>query len=490
LKRLKQLGKDSVIYGLGGIMAKGIGFFLLPLYTRIFTPADYGTIEMMSVIVSLLTSVLVMGMDSAQSFYFFEQKEKGKPAQGTVISAILQWRLTWGLGIVLVAGTSAPLINAWFFNGELPWIYFGVSFAGALFVTVMNQSVEIFRLLYRPWSYIGVTMIQTILGAVMVLFFVLVLEQGVFSFFLGSAISGLTTAIFGWYRVRDYLDFSTWHYQWWPRLLKFGAPLLPAGFAIYVMSTADRWFIQHYHGPETLGVYAVGAKFAMLMALGIDTFRKAWWPIAMDAMHSDDGPETFRMIARMFMGLGVAAVVYLTFLAPWLVKWLTGPSFHDAWPLVGIVAWKSLFYGFFLISCPGIWKAEKTYITAINMAIAGSVNIGLNFLWVPQYGGMGAALATAVTYFVWIMISMIISERLWPVQFPVTLLLGQVGLGAIMVGWLTLAGSDVYVNAAAVNVLVGILIFSTLDKKMWKNIKSGFIELKNAKNKKFSDQEK
>jgi len=44
MSRLIQLGKDSLVYGLGGILAKGLSFLLLPVYTRIFTPADYGTI--------------------------------------------------------------------------------------------------------------------------------------------------------------------------------------------------------------------------------------------------------------------------------------------------------------------------------------------------------------------------------------------------------------------------------------------------------------
>ena len=70
--RFKQLGKDSVIYGIGGIIAKGIGFFLLPVYTRIFSPAEYGTIEMLMVLNQFLGALLVMGMDAAQSFYFFE----------------------------------------------------------------------------------------------------------------------------------------------------------------------------------------------------------------------------------------------------------------------------------------------------------------------------------------------------------------------------------------------------------------------------------
>ena len=65
MSRLKQLGKDSVIYGIDGVLAKGVSFFLLPVYTRIFTPADYGTIEMLTVMSSFLAAILVMGMDSA-----------------------------------------------------------------------------------------------------------------------------------------------------------------------------------------------------------------------------------------------------------------------------------------------------------------------------------------------------------------------------------------------------------------------------------------
>ena len=117
--RLKQLGKDTLIYGIGGILAKSVSFFLLPIYTRIFTPADYGTIEMLTVISSFLSAIMVMGMDSAQSMYFFKFKKNGKLAQAKIVSAILQWRLLWGISIVLLATLIAPILNAWLFQGKL-----------------------------------------------------------------------------------------------------------------------------------------------------------------------------------------------------------------------------------------------------------------------------------------------------------------------------------------------------------------------------------
>jgi O-antigen/teichoic acid export membrane protein len=438
MSRLKQLSKDSLIYGIGGVIAKSVSFFTLPIYTRIFTPADYGTIEMLTVMSSFLAAILVMGMDSAQSMYFFKHKDDGRDAQARVVSSILQWRLICGAGIVFIATLFAPLLNAAFFNGKLGWEYFAVAFVGTLFAQVMSQSAEVMRLLYRPWGYIGITLSQSLLSAALVLVAVLVFDQGIFGFFLGTGVAVLAVGSLGWYRVREYINFERLHTDWWPQLVRFGAPLVPAGLAMYFMNTADRWFVQHYHGEEALGIFAVGAKFALLMALGVETFRKAWWPIAMDAMHSDDGPETFRLIARLYMGFGIAAVTVLTLISPWLVQWFTAPAFHGAWPIVGILAWQALFYGFFLIVSAGIWKAEKTYVNLYLMAGAAMIGLLLNWLLVPMLGGMGAALATVITYFGWVVASMVVSERLWRVTFPVKLFGIQILLSGGMVAWFVL----------------------------------------------------
>jgi O-antigen/teichoic acid export membrane protein len=435
MARLKQLGKDSLIYGVGGIFAKGVSFFLLPIYTRIFTPADYGTIEMLSVMSSFLAAILVMGMDSAQSMYFFKHKEEGLKAQARIVSSILQWRLIWGSVIVIIASLLAPLLNAAFFNGKLGWDYFAIAFIGTLFTQIMSQSAEVMRLLYRPWGYIGITLTQSVLVAVFVLTTVLIFDQGILGYFIGTAVASVVVAVLGWFLIREYLAFERLHADWWPQLLRFGAPLVPAGLAMYFMSTADRWFVQHFHGEEALGIFAVGAKFALLMAVAVETFRKAWWPIAMDAMHSDDGPETFRMIARLYMGMGTAAVVILTLLSPWLVRWVTAPAFHEAWPIVGILAWQALFYGFFLIVSSGIWKAEKTYLNLYLEGGAAIVGLGLNWLLVPFYGGVGAALATSITFCLWSFASLWVSEKLWRVDYQVSRFGIMIGLAAAAVAW-------------------------------------------------------
>ena len=435
LNRLKQLGKDSIIYGLGGILAKSVSFFMLPIYTRMFSPSDYGTIEMLTVISSFVGAILVMGMDSAQSMYFFKNKEEGKSAQVRLISSIFQWRLLWGTLIVLISTLLAPLLNLFFFDGNLSVLYFAIAFAGALFAQVMGQSSEVMRLLYRPWSFIIITVSQSVIAAGLVMIFVLAFQMSVLGYLLGVATASAFVSIFGWYLAREYLDFSSFQTDLWPKLIRFGAPLVPAGLALYFMSSADRWFIQYYHGPIALGFFAVGAKFSMLMAFAAETFRKAWWPIAMDSMHNSDGPETFRMISRLYMGLGITIVIVVTLLSPWLVEMLTVNEYYTAWPIVGILSWQSLFYGFFLIASAGIWKAEKTSLNFYLMMGATCFGLFMNWLLVPKYAEVGAAIATAITYLFWVVISMIVSEFFWKTAFSWIIFVIQVFSGAIFVGW-------------------------------------------------------
>lgn len=372
---------------------------------------------MLAVISSFLGSILLMGMDSAQSMYFFKKKKEGHEKQASIVSSILQWRLIFGTIIVILSTIISPILNKIFFDGKLDWEYFLVAFSGVLFLQITSQSAEVMRLLYRPWSYIFVVLSQTILSAVIALILILKFDQSILGFFWGGVISSLFVALVGWYRVRSYLRFDKLHFDLWPKLIRFGLPLLPASLAMYFMNTSDKWFIQHYHGEDALGLFAVGAKFAMLSSLAIETFRKAWWPLAMDSMHSEDGEKTFIFISNWYVCIGSLFILILTFLSPWLVEFITGPDFHDSWPIIGILTWKGFLYGYFMICSAGIWKAEKTYLNlyiSLSILVVGLI---LNFLIVPTYGIVGASVATVFTFFIWIVITSIVSNFYWRIKF-------------------------------------------------------------------------
>jgi O-antigen/teichoic acid export membrane protein len=121
------------------------------------------------------------------------------------------------------------------------------------------------------------------------------------------------------------------------------------------------------------------------------------------------------------------------------------------------------------VASAGIWKAERTSYSMILMVGAAVLNIVLNWLWVPSFGGMGAAIATAISFLVWIVASLVVSERLWPVGFPLPVLAAQVTLGVIAVAWITVAGVS-WATAIGVHVIVALLLVSSFDRSGWTSL--------------------
>jgi len=430
-KHLKQLTKDSSIYGIGGVISKAILFLLLPVYTRVFNPSEYGKIEMLVMLNNFFRVFLIFGMDAAQSFYFFEQKSKGKGKQRQVISAIFQWYSLWGICFIAAALFLSPFLNKFLFKDALSMEYFVFAFAGVFFAQYMIQASEVFRLSYKPVRYVGITLGYVALWSLLSVIFVVWFKLGVKGYFMGFCIGGALAALLGCWAIREYLDFSAWHIKLWPKLLKFGSPLIVGGIALYALHTTDRWFILRYHGQHELGIYAIGAKFVILLLFAVNAFREAWLAMGNEALHREDGPELYRVVSKLYLGFAILALVMITALSPFLLRIFSSKPYHGAYPLVGILSWYAVFYGLFAIFCGGIWKKKKTVWTSISMIAAAMINVALDSYLVPRFGGMGAALATAISFFLWNIFALIISEQLWPVHYPLKTLGFQIIVGVV-----------------------------------------------------------
>src|SRR6478672_9230888 len=62
---IRTAARHTAVYGLGNVLAKVIGFLMLPLYTRYLKPVDYGTLEILDLSMSLLGMFLNMGITAA-----------------------------------------------------------------------------------------------------------------------------------------------------------------------------------------------------------------------------------------------------------------------------------------------------------------------------------------------------------------------------------------------------------------------------------------
>ena len=127
---------------------KGFLLLLLPVYTKVFDPVEFGKLEIIVITSNLIALIMTMGLDSAQTMYFYDKKN-GKLTidRDRLISSILQFRIIWGLIIIGVSSFLIPfLLNILFASNFDLTTFFIAFFVNIFFIQTMYQSIEIFRL--------------------------------------------------------------------------------------------------------------------------------------------------------------------------------------------------------------------------------------------------------------------------------------------------------------------------------------------------------
>src|SRR5215204_7191505 len=81
---IRTLGRHAAIYGIGNMLAKLTSFIMLPIYTRVLTPADYGVLELTSMTLDFLA--IMMGLNVSASVYRFFAEENSKSGRDLVMS--------------------------------------------------------------------------------------------------------------------------------------------------------------------------------------------------------------------------------------------------------------------------------------------------------------------------------------------------------------------------------------------------------------------
>lgn len=455
---LQRIGSDTLVYGVGGFLAGGLNFIFLPIYTRLFAPDVYGLIEMLVVVSTFLR--MLMYMSGAHSFYVMKEKSKGVDAQAEVITSFFQLRFLWGGSVLILGLLLLPPMAPFLFNAKISSIGIVLACLSALLIEFAGQPLEIFRLTYRPWPYVLLHAGRSLVVGVLTIGLAVLYKPGIQSYFAALICGSFVIAIVGWFFVRSYLRWSRLFSSWWPTILRFALPLVPFQIGAYVLESADRWFILRYNGEDVVGLYAVAARFGMAIAMLIRPLRAAWFPVAMEALHSEKGATVYRQSSVVFLGIGSMIVVLLTLASKTVVTLLTAQAYHAAYPLVGLIAWQWLLHGFHMICSGGILQAEKTYLSSFVIAAAVAANLLLNYLLVPRFGPLGAASASILVYAMWVTAVLIIAEKQWHVGYPYVRLLLIVLIGiASSVGIIAALWFDIspYLPVTCAVVAVGLI---------------------------------
>jgi O-antigen/teichoic acid export membrane protein len=410
-RMVRRFFRDSAIYALPAALSRGISFFLFPLFAHYFTPHDYGTLDILFTVGSLVAVTVGLEISQGVGRYVagLKEGEEHRAYASTALLFTIGAYSVFLIAVQLLAGPITDLVLGQRADPALIRVAAVWMWTVGIFYIAQNQ----LRWQLRASAYAISSALLAVVTAACSVLFVLVLDLGVMGALLGQlagaivallyvfAVSGGTFAVrFDWDKCRQMLAFSL--------------PLVPSGLGVFLNVYADRLIIQHVRSLSDVGVYGVGYRLAMVVSLVLVGFQGATMPLILARHAETSTPTDVARIFRIFSAIALSVFVLLSIMAAPLLQLLAPPAYHGAVPVVPFLVLGSAFAGMYMFA-PGMAIAKDTGTIAKLTVAAGVANVLLVLALVPWLGILGAGIGTAVTSGAWFLSLMHASQRHYPV---------------------------------------------------------------------------
>jgi len=392
--RSKLFGNTGIYLG-ANILNAGIPFLLLPILTRVLTPADYGTVAMFGIVLSVLAAFTGLSVHGAVGVRYF-QLEKTELAEYVgacigilVISTSLIFLLVAANGTWLEGITGVP--SDWILVAV---VLSGLQFLGMIRLSLWQVSGEV-----KKYGVFQIT--QSLLNAAVSLVLILMVGMAWEGRVLGQSVA---VTFFGvvalWWLLRDGLLLfrGNWrvHYR---DALKFGVPLIPHVIGGLLIVAADRFIIVKLLDLTQAGIYTVALQVGQVISLVTSSFNAAYSPWFMGKL-SKPSEVIRRNIVRgtyLYYVLVITCAVIFGVTAPMFLHLFVGESYRAAGELVIYIALGFAFGGCYYMVVGYVFFESKTGVLAFITFVSGLVNIPLMFILVEHNGVAGAGQAFVLT---------------------------------------------------------------------------------------------
>lgn len=456
---LKRLFRDSILYTLSTILTRGTAFILLPIYTRTLSPEEFGLLDYLTALGAIAAIVVTLEIMQGLARHIPEHLED--PRKKRDYASTCMWFVlgVYTTMLVLVCAFSTQLaavlldapvkadllrLAAWSYwvaamlnvvHGQLRWeLKAATSALLSLLAALLTVACALVLVVWWKWGIRGALLAQVAGG-------LLALLPSLY----------LTRTSFG-------LNFDGPSLR---RMLAYSVPLIPSSLAVVFALYFDRIVLKELAGLSAVGVYAVGQKIALVVTLALVGFRSALTPLIYANHARASTPDELAQIFRVFCLAALAMALGLSVFAREIVGLISTAAYQEAAAVVPLLIFSVLLSNMYVFA-PGLDIGRKTaFISMINIGVA-ALNLGLNYLLIPQLGILGAAWAALLAFGAGFAVYMYASQRLYPVPHDwagVAKLLAIVlaGMGAIRAAAL-IWGDSMWVRALLVLLILGLMV--------------------------------
>ncbi len=454
---IRRLAGQTAIYGIPSILGRILGYLLVPLYTRIFEPGEYGTVNVFYSYASVLMVILTYGMETA-FFRYNEQEADKEKVFSTAMISLLASSLIFLLVVSANAGAIARLIEYPRHRDYVLW------FAWILVLDAVSSiPFAKLRSINKARKFAIVRMTGIILNIGLNLFFILLCpyilkhpgndlamrvvdtvyrpDWGIEYIFLSNLISSAVILLLllpeiAATRFRFYPGL-------WKKMLIYAFPLLFAGMAGIINETFDRLLLRYLLPPGiatyNVGIYAACYKISILMTVFIQAYRYAAEPFFFAQAKEKDAKLVYARIMDYFIIIvSLIFLVTMVYLDDFIMPILVGKGYWTGKGVIPVLLLANLFLGVYYNLSIWYKLINKTVWGAWISIFGAVVTLVLNFWWIPLssdhliYGYYGSAWATFICYGSMMIVSFIIGQKFFPVKYNLLKFFGYLGLAVLL----------------------------------------------------------
>lgn len=392
MSREKNLLKNTAIITIGKICTQLITFFLLPLYTSILSTAEYGTVDLLNTLVSLLLPIVTFQIEQAVFRSLIDNRENHTEQVKTISTSII---------IVLIQSTiylSIFFIIAPFVNNEYKY-FLATNVIAYIFSSLLQQ---IARGLGKNTQYAMGSFISAFSTIMFNIIFLLVFKFGAKGMLIANMIGQLicTLYIFLELKIYKYINVKEFRKKVLTKLWKYSMPLIPNAISWWIFNASDRVIVSTLLDLSSTGLLSAANKFSSVYITFYNIFNMSWTENI--ALHIKDADikeyfnKMFNIVLKIFVAMGIGMIACMPFVYPIMIN----EKFNEGYGLVPILIIASFFNVVVgLISV--IYVAKKnTKAIANTSVVSAGINIIVHLALIKFIGLYAAAISTFVSFFI------------------------------------------------------------------------------------------
>lgn len=427
MNRQKELAKNTIILTVGKICTQFVSFLLLPLYTALLVPEEFGIVDLFNTYITLLTPICNWQFENGL-FRFMIDERNDFEGQKKLFSTVFLTNIIQAGGYLLLFAVFQGFIHSEY------KIFLALDVALNIF---LNTLLQFPRGLGRNGIYSIGSFVSAIATVVLNIIFIAVLRWGAFGMFIATMIGKIITILYLFVAMKTwrYISFRAADRTVFKDVSKYSLPLVPNQLSWWVIGASDRTVVSHFISVAANGIYSVANKFSTVFVTFYNIFNLSWTESVSLHMNDDDRDEFLTDIINTMFNLFAAVDIGIIACMPFLFKYgFINAQYDEAYyqiPILMIAVLFQVVVGLYSVVYVALKKSKEIAKTSL---IAAIINLSVDLLLIKLIGLYAASISTLVAYAAMAIYRYFDVKRYVNVCFKVRNLLITVGIAAITIG--------------------------------------------------------